>query len=57
LSAWVAAAIAADDAVPKHSWGDFNLELGFGLPLLILMVTFAYGVWALARAHDEPVDS
>jgi hypothetical protein len=57
LSAWVAAAIAADDAVLKHSWGDFNLELGFGLPLLILMVTFVYGVWALARAHDEPVDT
>jgi hypothetical protein len=37
--------------------GDFNLELGFGLPLLILMVTFVYGVWALARADDEPVDT
>lgn len=57
LCAWVGAAIAADDAVPKHAWGEFSLEVGFGLPLLILVVTCVHGVWTLARAHDAAVDT
>jgi hypothetical protein len=57
LSAWVGAAIAADDAVPTPARAEFTLEWGFGLPLLILTVTCVYGLWALARAHDEPVDT
>jgi len=57
LSVWVEGAIAADTATPKSSRAEFSLEWGFGLPLLILIVTCVYGVWALARAHDESVDT
>jgi hypothetical protein len=57
LSAWVGAAIAADNAGPTPSRAEFSLEWGFGLPLLILIVTCVYGVWALARGHDEQVDT
>ena len=56
LSAWVEAAIAADTATPKRSRADFSLEMGFVLPLLILVVTCVWGVWAIVRAHDERVD-
>lgn len=56
LSAWVEAAIAADNAAPKRSRADFSLEWGFMLPLLILIVTCAWGVWAIVRAHDERLD-
>jgi hypothetical protein len=56
LSACVAAAIAADNAAPKHSRAEFSLEWGFTLPVLILIVTGVYGVWAVVRARDERVD-
>jgi hypothetical protein len=56
LSAWVGAAIAADNAAPKHSRAEFSLEWGFTLPVLILIVTGVYGVWAVVQARDERVD-
>lgn len=56
LSSWVGAAVAADDAAPKHSRAEYNLEWGFVLPLLILVVTCVWAVWAMARAHDERAD-
>ena len=56
LSAWVEAAIAADTAVPKRSRADFSLEMGFVLPLIILIVTCVWAVWASVRAHEERVD-
>ena len=49
-------AIAADTAAPKRSRADFSLEMGFVLPLLILIVTCVWGVWAIVQAHDERVD-
>jgi len=56
LSAWVEAAIAADNATPTRSRADFSLELGFALPLLILAVTGVWAVWAIVKAHDARVD-
>jgi hypothetical protein len=56
LAAWAGAAIAADNAVPKDSRAEFSLEWGFALPVLILIVTVLYGMWAIVRAHDERVD-
>lgn len=56
LSAWVEAAIAVDAATPTGSRADFSLEMGFVLPLLILIVTCVWGVWTIARAHDQRVD-
>jgi len=56
LSAWVGAAITADNSAPAHSREEFSLEWGFVLPLLILIATCVWGVWAIVRAHDEQVD-
>ena len=56
LSAWVAAAIAADTAFPTHAREEFSLEWGFGLPLLILIVTCVCAVWAITGAADKEVD-
>ena len=53
LSTWVEASSAARTAVPKQSQADFSLKIGVVLPLLILIVTCVWAVWALARAHSE----
>ena len=53
LSTWVEASSAARTAVPKQSQADFSLKIGVALPLLILIVTCVWAVWALARAHSE----
>ena len=57
LAAWVEAAIAADTATPKSLRQESSVDWGFVLPLRILTVTCVWAVWALAKAHDERVDT
>lgn len=56
LSTWIGAAIAAGDGAPKHSGAELSLEWGFVLALLILIATFVWGMWAMARTSSRRVD-
>lgn len=52
LTAWVAAALAVEDAAPKESSLDYSLESGFILALITLIATSVWAVWSIVDTHN-----